>query len=173
MGAQARPRPLVGARLAPSVAGRQGLTVPGCGEDDPELDRWLAVQDRIYLTHALKPAGVLIQLHVVQAGIEDGQAHFDEDAMANAMRPGLPIVAPDPRAVSLGGSETAGLQLAAELVRRGHRVTVTEGPRNTHGVVFRRSHEPRSRLQRAFELTNIPSRSTVEPGFGGYPANFG
>ncbi|MFO1075869.1 MAG: hypothetical protein U1E17_24825, partial [Geminicoccaceae bacterium] len=38
--------------------------------------------------------------------------------------PGLPIVAPDPLAVSLGGSETAGLQLAAELVRQGHRVKV-------------------------------------------------
>ena len=32
--------------------------------------------------------------------------------------PGLPIVAPDPLAVSLGGSETAGLELAAELVRQ-------------------------------------------------------
>lgn len=38
--------------------------------------------------------------------------------------PGLPITAPDPLAVGLGGSETAGLQLAAELVRQGHRVTV-------------------------------------------------
>lgn len=38
--------------------------------------------------------------------------------------PGLPISAPDPLAVSLGGSETAGLQLAAELVRQGHKVTV-------------------------------------------------
>ena len=38
--------------------------------------------------------------------------------------PGLPIVAPDPLAVSLGGSETAGLQLAAEFVRQGHRVTM-------------------------------------------------
>jgi hypothetical protein len=38
--------------------------------------------------------------------------------------PGLPIAAPDPLAVSLGGSETTGLQLAAESVRQGHRVTV-------------------------------------------------
>ncbi len=33
--------------------------------------------------------------------------------------PGLPIAGPDPFAVSLGGSETAGHQLAAELVRQG------------------------------------------------------
>ncbi len=38
--------------------------------------------------------------------------------------PGLPIAAPDPLAVSLGGSETAGLQLAAEMVRQGHRVAI-------------------------------------------------
>ena len=36
--------------------------------------------------------------------------------------PGLPIVAPDPLAVSLGGSEAAGLLLAVELVRQGHRI---------------------------------------------------
>lgn len=41
--------------------------------------------------------------------------------------PGLPIAAPDPLAVSLGGTETAGLQLAAELVRQGHGVTVACG----------------------------------------------
>lgn len=38
--------------------------------------------------------------------------------------PDLPIVAPDPLTVSLGGSETAGLQPAAEVVRHGHRLTV-------------------------------------------------
>jgi hypothetical protein len=38
--------------------------------------------------------------------------------------PGLPIVAPEPLAVSLGGSETAGLQFSAELARQGRRVTV-------------------------------------------------
>ena len=38
--------------------------------------------------------------------------------------PGLAIAAPEPLAVSVGGSETAGLQLAAELVRQGHRVTM-------------------------------------------------
>ena len=51
--------------------------------------------------------------------------------------PGLPIVAPDPLAVSLGGSETAGLQLAAELVRQGHRVTMAceaERPFSWRGV---------------------------------------
>jgi hypothetical protein len=31
---------------------------------------------------------------------------------------------------------------------------------------------PRSRLQRSIRLTNIPSRSTVEPGNGGYPGLF-
>ena len=33
--------------------------------------------------------------------------------------PGLPITAPDPLAVSLGGSETAGLQLAAAFAAMG------------------------------------------------------
>ncbi|MGE3290390.1 MAG: glycosyltransferase family 4 protein [Geminicoccaceae bacterium] len=40
------------------------------------------------------------------------------------MIPGLPITSPDPLAVGLGGSETAGLQLAAELARQGHRVEI-------------------------------------------------
>ena len=40
--------------------------------------------------------------------------------VVRVVMPGLPIVAPDPYVVSLGGSETAGLQLAAELVRQGH-----------------------------------------------------
>jgi hypothetical protein len=46
-----------------------------------------------------------------------------------------------------------------------------EGPGKRQGVAFRRSRGPRSRLQRAFRLTNIPSRGTVEPGDGGYPDN--
>ena len=38
--------------------------------------------------------------------------------------PGMPIAAPDPYRTSLGGSETAGLQLAKALARKGHKVTV-------------------------------------------------
>lgn len=38
--------------------------------------------------------------------------------------PGLPIATPDPFAVSLGGSETAGLQLGRTFARKGHRVTI-------------------------------------------------
>lgn len=38
--------------------------------------------------------------------------------------PGLPIHFPDPFAVPLGGSETAGLQLAKAMVALGHRATV-------------------------------------------------
>jgi hypothetical protein len=41
------------------------------------------------------------------------------------------------------------------------------------GVAFRRSRGPRSRLQRAFWLTNGPSRSTVEPRSRGYLGNVG
>ena len=48
-----------------------------------------------------------------------------------------------------------------------------EGPGKTQGVAFRRSRGPRSRLQRAFRLTNIRLRGTVEPGDGGYPGNLG
>jgi hypothetical protein len=42
--------------------------------------------------------------------------------------PGLSLHAPDPLAYSLGSSETAGLQLAAELARQGHGVVI-------HGVL--------------------------------------
>ena len=46
--------------------------------------------------------------------------------------PGLPIALPDPFAVSLGGSETAGLQLGRAFARKGHQVTVfCEVPRPT------------------------------------------
>ena len=38
--------------------------------------------------------------------------------------PGLPIATPDPFAVGLGGSETAGLQLGRAFARKGHQVTV-------------------------------------------------
>ena len=38
--------------------------------------------------------------------------------------PGMPFVGDTDRELSLGGSETAGLQLARELAKRGHRVTV-------------------------------------------------
>ena len=38
--------------------------------------------------------------------------------------PGLPIATPDPFAASLGGSETAGLQLSGTGWSEGHRVTV-------------------------------------------------
>jgi hypothetical protein len=40
--------------------------------------------------------------------------------------PGLPITTPNPFAIGLGGSETAGLQLAAALGRK-RRVTVFRG----------------------------------------------
>ena len=38
--------------------------------------------------------------------------------------PGLPIELPDPFAVSLGGSETAGLQLGRVFARKRHQVAV-------------------------------------------------
>jgi hypothetical protein len=38
--------------------------------------------------------------------------------------PGMPLEPPDPLAAAIGGSETAGLQLAAEPARQGHRVTI-------------------------------------------------
>ena len=38
--------------------------------------------------------------------------------------PGLPIATPDPFAVGLGGSETAGLQLGRAFARKGHQVIV-------------------------------------------------
>ena len=38
--------------------------------------------------------------------------------------PGLPIATPDPFAVSLGGSETAGLQLGRAFARKGHQVRI-------------------------------------------------
>jgi hypothetical protein len=51
--------------------------------------------------------------------------------------PGLELREPDPMAHGLGGSETAGLQLAAELVRMGHSVVVyaaVERPFRRRGV---------------------------------------
>jgi glycosyltransferase involved in cell wall biosynthesis/2-polyprenyl-3-methyl-5-hydroxy-6-metoxy-1,4-benzoquinol methylase len=53
--------------------------------------------------------------------------------------PGLALQMPDPLAVSLGGSETAGLQLARALVERGHRVIAfanVEKPEHWRGVML-------------------------------------
>ena len=43
----------------------------------------------------------------------------------------------------------------------------------TQEVALRRSHRLRSCLQRAFRSTSISSRSTVDPGDGGYPGDVG
>jgi hypothetical protein len=71
--------------------------------------------------------------------------------------PGLSLHAPDPLAYSLGGSETAALQLAAELVRQGHNVVLYgELPRPFRwrgvsllpGTLFDRDGSPRRCEQR-------------------------
>jgi hypothetical protein len=62
---------------------------------------------------------------------------------------GLPLRAPDPLAHGLGGSETAGLQLAAELVRGGIPWWSTAGCRCRSGrtVKFRSALRPASRAR--------------------------
>jgi hypothetical protein len=81
--------------------------------------------------------------------------------------PGLPIAAPDPFAVALGGSETAGLQLAAELARQGHDVTVVCGvaePFTWRGVRLARRLPPAELATTSWWCSG--RRSTCGPGAG-------
>ena len=65
------------------------LELAGRGLDDeayaPINETQFDLLERIATTPATTIAGALIQLRVVQLGIEDGKAYFDGDAVANAM----------------------------------------------------------------------------------------
>ena len=70
----------------------EALEASAKGMGDSDYEDFAAIgQEQIELlesiatTPAATIAGVLIQLRVVQIGIESGQADFDADAMANAM----------------------------------------------------------------------------------------
>jgi len=67
----------------------EALEAEGAGLDDeayaPINEEQLELLENIATTPAATIAGVLIQLRVVQIGIEDGKAYFDGDAIANAM----------------------------------------------------------------------------------------
>src|SRR5215208_4727991 len=66
-------------------------------------------------------------------------------------------------------SRSAGRAAAGRVPSGSHkRAEPAAAPRRQHGVAFHRSRGPCSRLQRAFRLTNIPSKSTVKPRDGDY-----